>query len=315
MTDGKRMKHSVKDTVFRDMFSKKKYLIQLYNALHPEDKTITQADLEIVTLQSILLNGIYNDLGFMVRGKQLMILVEAQSTWSANIVIRALIYLMSTYQDYFNANQIQLYGSHKVEMPKPELYVIYTGDKGNHPDVLSLKDEFFPDMDCCIDAKVKMIYLQDSDDIINQYIGFCRVCNEQVALHGRTLKAVKEIIRICRDRNLLKEYLSERETEVEEIMLTLFDQEHVWNIERNNIRAAALAEGMNLGISRGRNEGIELGISRGRNEGIELGVMQNKTQTVLKMFRRNMPVEDIADISELSVEEVNDILKKAMVIH
>ena len=45
------------------------------------------------------------------------------------------------------------------------------------------------------------------------------------------------------------------------------------------------------------------------------GVMQNKTQTVLKMFRRNMPVEDIADISELSVEEVNDILKKAMVIH
>ena len=54
MTDGKRMKYSVKDTVFRDMFSKKKYLIQLYNALHPEDKTITQADLEIVTLQSIL---------------------------------------------------------------------------------------------------------------------------------------------------------------------------------------------------------------------------------------------------------------------
>ena len=142
-------------------------------------------------------------------------------------------------------------------------------------------------MDCCIEAKVKMIYLQDSDDIINQYIGFCRVCNEQVALNGRTLKAVKEIIRICRDRNLLREYLSERETEVEEIMLTLFDQEHVWNIERNNIRLAALEE----------------------------GIMQNKTQTVLKMFRRNMPVEDIADISELSVEEVDDILKKAMVIH
>ena len=142
-------------------------------------------------------------------------------------------------------------------------------------------------MDCCIDAKVKMISLQDSDDIIDQYIGFCRVCNEQVALHGRTLKAVKEIIRICRDRNLLREYLSERETEVEEIMLTLFDQEHVWNIERNHIRLAALEE----------------------------GIMQNKTQTVLKMFRRNMPVEDIADISELSVEEVDDILKKAMVIH
>ena len=43
--------------------------------------------------------------------------------------------------------------------------------------------------------------------------------------------------------------------------------------------------------------------------------MQNKTQTVLKMFRRNMPVEDIADISDLSVEQVNEILKNAAVVH
>lgn len=68
-------KYTVKDTVFRDMFSDKKYLIQLYQALHPDDKTITKDDLDIVTLQSILMNGIYNDLGFMVRGNQLMILV------------------------------------------------------------------------------------------------------------------------------------------------------------------------------------------------------------------------------------------------
>ena len=287
MAKEKGIRHSGKDTVFRDMFSKKKYLIQMYRALHPEDSTITKADLKIITLQSILLNGIYNDLGFMVRGNQLMILVEAQSTWSPNIVIRALIYLMSTYQDYFTEKAIQLYGSKKVDMPKPELYVIYTGNQGSHPDVLSLKDEFFPNTDCCIEAKVKIIYLRDSDDIISQYIGFCRIFNEQVALYGRSLNAAKETIRICRDKNLLKEYLSERAKEVEGIMLTLFDQEHVWNIERNNIRLAALEE----------------------------GIMQNKTQTVLKMFRRDMPVEDIADISELSVEEVDDILKKAMVIH
>ncbi|MGM9581327.1 MAG: hypothetical protein ACI3U2_08855 [Anaerovibrio sp.] len=86
-------------------------------------------------------------------------------------------------------------------------------------------------------------------------------------------------------------------------MLTLFDQEHVWNIERNNIRVAALAEGMNLGIS------------RGRNEGINLGILQKETQVVLSMFKRNMPVEDIADISDLSVEQVNEILKNAAVVH
>ena len=184
MTEEKRIKYSGKDTVFRDMFSNPKYLLQLYRVLHPEDKSITEADLEIVTLQSILLNGIYNDLGFLVRKDRLMVLVEAQSTWSPNIVIRSLMYLMNTCQEYFTKQKIQLYGSNKAQMPKPELYVIYTGEKGNHPDVLSLKKEFFPDTDCCIEAKVKVIYLRNSNDIINQYIGFCRVFNEQVALYG-----------------------------------------------------------------------------------------------------------------------------------
>ena len=216
-----------------------------------------------------------------------MVLVEAQSTWSPNIVIRSLMYLMETYQDYFRENKIKLYGSHKVDMPKPELYVIYTGDKGSHPDVLSLKDEFFPDIDCCIDVKVKVIYLRDSDDIINQYIGFCRVFNEQVALYGRTLTAAKEIIRICRDRNLLKEYLRERGKEVEEIMITLFDQEYIWNLERDSIRSEAFAR----------------------------GASEKQTQVVLNMFRRNMAVEDIADISGSSVEEVKEILKNAAVLH
>ena len=259
MTEEKRIKYSGKDTVFRDMFSNPKYLLQLYRVLHPEDKSITEADLEIVTLQSILLNGIYNDLGFLVRKDKLMVLVEAQSTWSPNIVIRSLMYLMNTCQEYFTKQRIQLYSSSKAQMPKPELYVIYTGEKGNHPDVLSLKNEFFPDTDCCIDAKVKAIYLRNSNDIINQYIGFCRVFNEQVALYGRTLKAAKEIVRICRDMDLLSDYLGERETEVEGIMLALFDQEQVWNIEKEHIRQQALEQGVSQGLSRGISQGISQG--------------------------------------------------------
>ena len=33
------------------------------------------------------------------------------------------MYLMNTYQEYFDKNKIQLYGSVKVDMPKPELYM------------------------------------------------------------------------------------------------------------------------------------------------------------------------------------------------
>lgn len=179
-----------------------------------------------------------------------------------------------------------LYGSGRASMPKPELYVIYTGDRGSRPDVLSLKEEFFPDTDCCIEAKVKMIYLSDGDDIINQYIGFCRVFNEQIGLHGRTSEAAREIIRICCDRNLLKKYLTERKKEVERIMLTLFDQEYVWNLERENIRSEALAEGRN----------------------------EERHEIIQNMLDANMSLDVIAQAVKMPVEQVAAIGKKMAIL-
>ena len=35
-------KYTIKDSVFSDLFKIKKYLLQLYRALHPEDKTTTE---------------------------------------------------------------------------------------------------------------------------------------------------------------------------------------------------------------------------------------------------------------------------------
>lgn len=40
------------------------------------------------------------------------------------------------------------------------------------------------------------------------------------------LAAVTKTIRICKDRNVLKEYLLEREKEVVTIMVSLLDEEH-----------------------------------------------------------------------------------------
>ena len=112
-------------------------------------------------------------------------------------------------------------------MPKPELYVIFTGNKGRKPDKLSLSKEFFEGADVDIEVIAKVIYESDTDDIINQYIIFCKVFNEQTKQHGMTQKAVAETIRICKDRNVLKEYLLDREKEVVTIMMSLFDDEQI----------------------------------------------------------------------------------------
>ncbi len=95
-----------------------------------------------------------------------------------------------------------------------------------HKDSLSKYPEF-------IEAKAKVIYESDTDDIINQYIIFCKVFNVQTKKHGMTQKAVTETIRICKDRNVLKEYLLEREKEVVTIMMRLFDDEQIMKSFRN----------------------------------------------------------------------------------
>ena len=70
-----------------------------------------------------LQDSIYNDLGFAV-GDKLIIMVECQSTWTVNIIIRVLMYLVQSWIDYFERTDQNLYKSKKVKMPVPELYAI-----------------------------------------------------------------------------------------------------------------------------------------------------------------------------------------------
>lgn len=78
--------------------------------------------------------------------------------------------------------------------------------------------------DCAIEVKVKMIYGDDAwkepasgeqtkKDIISQYITFTKVYNEQLKLYKRTRKTITETIRICKDRNVLTQFLQSREKE------------------------------------------------------------------------------------------------------
>ncbi len=219
-------KHTIKDSVFTDLFQDKKYLIQLYRTLHPEDQDTTEEQLSDITIHNIMTNDVYNDVGFMV-GEKLLILTEAQATWTENIAVRILIYLMVTYQDYIKKTKQNVYKSKKIRLPKPEMYVIYTGDRKERPEYISLAEEFFDGQNIFLDAKIKVLYGSDKDDIISQYVTFTKVYDEQRKLHGRTRKAVTETIRICKDKNVLKEYLEEREKEVENIMLAMYDEKEI----------------------------------------------------------------------------------------
>ena len=87
-----KIRRNVKDSVFTHLFSIPKYRRELYLSLHPEDANIGEDEIESVTLSNVLSSGLYNDLGIYVK-KRLIILVEAQSIWTENILWRMLYYL------------------------------------------------------------------------------------------------------------------------------------------------------------------------------------------------------------------------------
>lgn len=240
------MKYTAKDSVFNFVFRQPENTRRLYLAIHPEDKDVTEADCKLITLEHILTNGMTNDLGFQVRDK-LILLVEAQTKFSLNIALRMLLYLAATYKEYVDEHKLDLYGSRSVSIPRPELYMIYTGPSKELPETLLLSDLYSG----CGDVEVKIHVLQGSgtNNIVDQYIRFCEISDEQRKLHGYTMKAVEEILRICCEEQVLMPFLASRQKEVRDIMVTLFDQKRVTEIHEYNLVKDARQEGLAKGIS------------------------------------------------------------------
>ena len=156
--------------------------------------------------------------------------------------------------------------------------MIFTGERKSKPEYISLSKEFFKGGEYVLEIKVKVIYDGKDNDIISQYITFTKVYNEQMKLYGRTRKTVEETIRICKDRNVLKEYLESKETEVVDIMMTLFDEESI-------IRSYVADE--------------------------KKEVVRKAVEKMLK--KGTYSLEDIADVfEELSVEDVREIEAEMM---
>lgn len=242
-----KIKRNIKDTVFTFLFKRKKYCLELFKTLNPYEDA-REDDIEIVTLKPILLNGIYNDLGILIKNR-IILLAEAQSTWSEIIVWRIFGYLADSYNKYFIANKISLYNSKYSDFPKPELFVIYTGDKVITNDEISLNEIYF-DSKGAIDIRVKVITKENvkkvlgGNNIISQYIAFTDVSNKNVKRYGRTKEALEKIIDECIERNILKRFMKENRKELVDIMDVLYNDDIIMESYEHEIREEAKQQGM-----------------------------------------------------------------------
>lgn len=80
------IKRNLKDSLFTFLFRDIRYLRSLYASLHDDEQEYADEDFQIITLENIMVNNVYNDLGILIKDR-LIILVEAQSTYNPKLSV------------------------------------------------------------------------------------------------------------------------------------------------------------------------------------------------------------------------------------
>ena len=290
MSSKNKPNYTLKDSLFIDLFSDKERLLQLYKSLVDDQDDIKEEDIEILTIQNIILRGIYNDLGFKVKDEIIILMEEAQTTYTTNIVLRILFYLSETLKNYIiesseNKNLNELYNTKVRIIPKIKLFVVYTGDKIMQDHDLYLSDIMVEnDIVSDIDMKVRVLCTGSKESILREYILFTQIFSKQKKECKDIETAVKRTIEICMDDEILKEYLDYRKMEVQEMITAFMTQEEAFE--------SFLKDEVKAGEKRGEKRGEEKG----------------KIDTLINFFKNGVGLDIISKGLDMSIDEVKSIL-------
>ncbi len=117
----------------------KEWALSLFNAMNHTQIENPEA-LQIMTIENYLYLGMKNDVALMV--KDIIGIIEHQSTYNPNMPVRELMYASRLYDKYIQKNEYNLYSSKRIPLPTPRLVVLYNGVKKKEDQVLKLSDSF-----------------------------------------------------------------------------------------------------------------------------------------------------------------------------
>jgi vacuolar-type H+-ATPase subunit I/STV1 len=122
---------------------------------------------------------------------------------------------------------------------------------------------------------------------------FTQIYTEQVKKLGRTIEAVQSTIKICKDQNILKEYLETREKEAVDIMTELYNYEKIFD----------------LFVEEKKRETAEEAAKEAAKEAAEKTEKETKI-TVFNLAEAGMPRDQIAKVIRVNINTVNQWLDK-----
>ena len=246
-----------KDTVFRMLFSDRKNLLSLYNAVNCKSYKNPE-DLEIVTLENAIYMNMKNDLVFIM--DSYLNLYEHQSTYSPNMPLRDLFYIAKELQG--QVNHRDLYRNTLIKIPTPRFLVFYNGSEEQaEKKYLRLSDAFQKSMDDPdLELVVTMlnINLGKNKKLLEQ----CRTLKEyaiyvkKVRTYAKSMKNVEEAVdravTECINEGILREFLLQNRKEAVEMSIFEYDEEAVFEI----VRKDEYEKGHQEGIIEGKVESI-----------------------------------------------------------
>ena len=249
-----------KDTVFRMLFSDKKNLLSLYNAVNSRDYT-NPDDLEIVTLENAIYMGIKNDLAFIIDTN--LYLYEHQSTYNPNMPLRDLFYISSEYQKMLD--QKSLYSSSLQKIPAPNFIEFYNGsdpvcDVFEHR--LSYAFEHLSG-EPKLELIVTVLNINEGHNALlmehcktlreyAQYVAKVRKYTADLSLNEAVERAVDE----CIKENILADFLRKNRAEVISMSIFEYDKEE----EEKKLRKAEYEAGEKSGIRNTARHLLELNL-------------------------------------------------------
>ena len=289
---------NIKSTLFPNIFSDKKELIGLFNAVHGTNYKETD-DFEINTIEGILYMTTKNDVSFLMEGT--MNLYEHQSTYNPNMPLRGLLYFGQLYHKYIKTRGLNIYSSKLQKIPVPHYVIFYNGTQ-DEPDeqILLLSDAFQKEdeqkyVPGCLECEVRMLNINYGHN--KELMEKCRTLEEYAIFVARLREYAKEYpnrldiaitkaIDDCIGTGILKDFLIKHKSEVLEMVLYSFDKE----LYEKDLKQIAYEEGEQAGILTGEQKKL--------------------LEQVQKKLAKGKSVEVIAEDLEESVDNIQKIIAK-----
>lgn len=242
-----------KSRMFAMLFSNKKELLELYNALngtHYADEEL----LEINTLENAVYMAMQNDVSCIIDMR--LALYEHQSTYSPNLPLRYLMYVADIYSA-FTRNK-NLYGTKLVEIPTPKFVIFYNGQT-EQPEVRELKlSDAFTVKEEIPDLELKATMYNINRGHNKKLLDTCKTLKDyaeytaRVREYARTMEiedAVEQAITECINEGILSDFLRQNRAEAKKVSIYEYDEQQHMEFVRE--------EGWEDGKKEGRKEGAK----------------------------------------------------------